>query len=118
MIEYSLGIAQNKMKYTYKGIFDTSIFFHQNMLFSKPKIFATSGEDNGGWCPSSSDSNPWLEVRLSKPMAVSGLNFQHPSQKDGFTYPSMFMKTFQLKFISALDSLQQWRSFNEVHENI
>ena len=112
-IEYLPGIAQNGIKYTCKSIFDTRILFS-----SRYAIFATSGEGNGGWCPSSSDPNPWLEVRLPKPMAVSGLNFQHPSQKDGFTYPNMFMKTFQLKFISALDSLQQWRSFNEVHENI
>lgn len=46
-------------------------------------------------------------------MAVSGLNFEHPSQKDLYTYPNMFMKTLQLKFISALDPLREWRSYTK-----
>lgn len=50
-------------------------------------------------------------------MAVSGLNFEHPSQKDVYTYPNMFMKTYQLKFISALDPLREWRSYFEVKES-
>lgn len=41
-------------------------------------------------------------------MAVSGINFEHPSQKDVYTYPNMFMKTFQHKFISALVEKFLW----------
>ncbi|XP_056004432.1 uncharacterized protein LOC125658725 isoform X2 [Ostrea edulis] len=79
----------------------------------KVRYNCCTGEDNGAWCPRSNDPHPWLEVTLAKPMAVSGLYFQHPSQKDSHTYPSIFMKSFQLKFISALDPLREWRSFNE-----
>lgn len=50
-------------------------------------------------------------------MAVSGLNFEHPSQEDVYTYPNMFMKTLQLKFISALDPLREWRSYTKVKES-
>lgn len=50
-------------------------------------------------------------------MAVSGLNFEHPGQKDVYTYPNMFMKTLQLKFISALDPLREWRSYTKVKES-
>lgn len=51
-------------------------------------------------------------------MAVSGLNFEHPSQEDVYTYPNMFMKTLQLKFISALDPLREWRSYTKVKESL
>ncbi|XP_062591670.1 uncharacterized protein LOC134253173 [Saccostrea cucullata] len=79
----------------------------------KVRYNCCSGEENGAWCPASSDHQPWLEVRLPKPMAVSGLNFRHPSQKNLHTYPSMYMETFELKFISAMDPIREWRSFYE-----
>ncbi|XP_062578887.1 uncharacterized protein LOC134240829 [Saccostrea cucullata] len=69
-------------------------------------------EENGAWCPASSDHQPWLEVSFPKPMAVSGLNFRHPSQKDSHTFPSMYMETFELEFISAIDPIREWRSFH------
>lgn len=81
------------------------------------RFFLCKGEDNGTWCPESSDKNLWLEVRFPRLMAVSGLNFEHPSQKDVYTYPNMFMKTLQLNFISALDPLREWRSYIKVKES-
>lgn len=81
------------------------------------RFFLCKGEDNGAWCPESSDKNLNWEVRFPRLMAVSGLNFEHPSQKDVYTYPNMFMKTLQLKFISALDPLREWRSYTKVKES-
>ncbi|XP_061171667.1 uncharacterized protein LOC133181143 [Saccostrea echinata] len=79
----------------------------------KVRYNCCSGEDNGAWCPAPSDHHPWLEVRLTKPMAVSGLNFLHPSQKDSHTYPSMYMETFELKFISAMGPIRELHSYHE-----
>lgn len=81
------------------------------------RFFLCKGEDNGAWCPESSDKILNWEVRFPRLMAVSGLNFEHPSQKDVYTYPNMFMKTLQLKFISALDPLREWRSYTKVKES-
>lgn len=81
------------------------------------RFFLCKGEDNGTWCPESSDKNLNWEVRFPRLMAVSGLNFEHPSQKDVYTYPNMFMKTLQLKFISTLDPLREWRSYTKVKES-
>lgn len=81
------------------------------------RFFLCKGEDSGAWCQESSDKNLNWEVRFPRLMAVSGLNFEHPSQKDVYTYPNMFMKTLQLKFISALDPLREWRSYIKVKES-
>lgn len=81
------------------------------------RFFLCKGEDSGAWCQESSDKNLNWEVRFPRLMAVSGLNFEHPSQKDVYTYPNMFMKTLQLKFISALDPLREWRSYTKVKES-
>lgn len=81
------------------------------------RFFLCKGEDNGARCPESSDKILNWEVRFPRLMAVSGLNFEHPSQKDVYTYPNMFMKTLQLKFISALDPLREWRSYTKVKES-
>lgn len=81
------------------------------------RFFLCKGEDNGAWCPECSDNNLNWEVRFPRLMAVSGLNFEHPSQEDVYTYPNMFMKTLQLKFISALDPLREWRSYTKVKES-
>lgn len=81
------------------------------------RFFLCKGEDSGAWCPESSDKYLNWEVRFPRLMAVSGLNFEHPSQKDLYTYPNMFMKTLQLKFISTLDPLREWRSYTKVKES-
>lgn len=81
------------------------------------RFFLCKGEDSGAWCQESSDKNLNWEVRFPRLMAVSGLNFEHPSQKDVYTYPNMYMKTLQLKFISALDPLREWRSYTKVKES-
>ncbi|WAR21584.1 hypothetical protein MAR_015558, partial [Mya arenaria] len=91
------------------GIPDSSVTVSsQDSHYTKDQI--GNAQTNEGWCPSSADKAPWVEVKLSKPMAVSvfEFNFVKRHENDG---GRAFIQEFDLHYISPLDSSKSCRSF-------
>ena len=72
-----------------------------------------SAPENAGWCAAAGDNQPWIEVKLDKPRAVSIFQFQFPARSE--QHPDkQFVRQWDLQYISPLDSTQSFRTYASV----
>ncbi|ESO81961.1 hypothetical protein LOTGIDRAFT_170497 [Lottia gigantea] len=85
--------------------------FLANRSKDKIRYDCCKGDIGAAWCPADGDEHPFVEIRLSKPQALTGIRFQHPVT-DGHSYGHDFMKKFTLKFVPALAIDGGFEEFN------
>ena len=70
-------------------------------------------EDKVGWCAAAGDNQPWIEVKLDQPKAVSIFQFQFPKTTE--QHPDkQFARMWNLQYISPLDSTKSFRTYDLV----